>query len=107
LLAQRPDIQDRAAKAIQEMYGEDDPMCSPDDDQLHATKVVTVSRPPESMVKLIDVNSSLFSLASLSMKKAAEMRRRRDKYLGALNSDLDDRMAKGTHKPCIHRRRGI
>ena len=38
---------------------------------------------------------------SSNSKKAAEMRRRRDKYLGALNSDLDDRMAKGTHKPCI------
>ncbi|OQE14248.1 hypothetical protein PENFLA_c039G02150 [Penicillium flavigenum] len=38
---------------------------------------------------------------SSNSKKAAEMRRRRDKYLGALNSGLDDRMAKGTHKPCI------
>ncbi|KAJ5549750.1 hypothetical protein N7535_002309 [Penicillium sp. DV-2018c] len=34
-------------------------------------------------------------------QKAAEMRIRRDKYLGALNRDLDDRMAKGTHQPCI------
>ncbi|KAJ5112972.1 hypothetical protein N7456_001506 [Penicillium angulare] len=34
-------------------------------------------------------------------KKAAEMRLRRDKYLGSLNRDLDDRMEKGTHKPCI------
>lgn len=33
---------------------------------LHCTMVVTVSRPPESIVKLIDVNSSLFRLASLS-----------------------------------------
>ncbi|KAJ5419843.1 uncharacterized protein N7487_003393 [Penicillium crustosum] len=33
LLAQRPDIQNRAAKAIQEMYGQDEPMCSADDDQ--------------------------------------------------------------------------
>ncbi|KAI2767604.1 hypothetical protein DTO012A8_7155 [Penicillium roqueforti] len=38
---------------------------------------------------------------SSNSKKAAEMRIRRDKYLGALNSDLDERMAKGTHKPCI------
>lgn len=38
---------------------------------------------------------------STNSKKAAEMRMRRDKYLGALNRDLDDRMAKGTHKPCI------
>lgn len=34
-------------------------------------------------------------------KKAVEMRMRRDKYLHALNSDLDNRMEKGTHKPCI------
>ncbi|CAG8391962.1 unnamed protein product [Penicillium salamii] len=38
---------------------------------------------------------------SSNSKKAAEMRIRRDRYLGALNRDLDDRMAKGTHKPCI------
>ncbi|KAL1957906.1 hypothetical protein VTO42DRAFT_5471 [Malbranchea cinnamomea] len=34
-------------------------------------------------------------------KKAAEMRDRRDKYLSYLNKDLEDRMAKGVHKPCI------
>ncbi|KAL4981620.1 3-hydroxyphenylacetate 6-hydroxylase [Aspergillus falconensis] len=33
--------------------------------------------------------------------KAKEMRDRRDKYLSSLNRDLDDRMEKGTHKPCI------
>jgi 3-hydroxyphenylacetate 6-hydroxylase len=33
--------------------------------------------------------------------KAREMRDRRDVYLKALNQDFDDRMAKGTHKPCI------
>lgn len=33
--------------------------------------------------------------------KAKSMRSRRDIYLKALNQDLDDRMAKGTHKPCI------
>ncbi|KAI9370948.1 3-hydroxyphenylacetate 6-hydroxylase [Aspergillus egyptiacus] len=33
--------------------------------------------------------------------KAKEMRDRRDKYLSALNRDLDDRMEKGIHKPCI------
>ena len=33
--------------------------------------------------------------------KAKEMRDRRDKYLNGLNRDLDDRMEKGTHKPCI------
>lgn len=38
---------------------------------------------------------------STNSKKAAEMRMRRDRYLGALNSDLDERMEKGTHKPCI------
>lgn len=38
---------------------------------------------------------------SSNSKKAAEMRIRRDRYLGALNRDLDERMAKGTHKPCI------
>lgn len=34
-------------------------------------------------------------------QKAKEMRNRRDKYLGSLNRELDDRMEKGTHKPCI------
>ncbi|KAL4896344.1 cytochrome P450 [Aspergillus ambiguus] len=34
-------------------------------------------------------------------QKAKEMRNRRDKYLGGLNRDLDDRMEKGIHKPCI------
>ncbi|KAJ5485518.1 3-hydroxyphenylacetate 6-hydroxylase [Penicillium diatomitis] len=38
---------------------------------------------------------------SSNTKKAAEMRARRDKYLGFLNRDLEDRMEKGTHKPCI------
>ncbi|KAJ9643706.1 uncharacterized protein PV06_09111 [Exophiala oligosperma] len=33
--------------------------------------------------------------------KAREMRHRRDVYLKKLNDDLDDRMAKGTHQPCI------
>lgn len=33
--------------------------------------------------------------------KAREMRDRRDVYLKALNDGLDDRMAKGTQKPCI------
>lgn len=33
--------------------------------------------------------------------KARDMRRRRDVYLKKLNDDLDDRMAKGTHQPCI------
>jgi 3-hydroxyphenylacetate 6-hydroxylase len=34
-------------------------------------------------------------------KKAKEMRDRRDRYLTGLNRDLDDRMEKGTHNPCI------
>jgi len=34
-------------------------------------------------------------------KKAREMRHRRDVYLKKLNQDLDDRMEKGTHQPCI------
>ncbi|KAL4959835.1 cytochrome P450 [Aspergillus stella-maris] len=38
---------------------------------------------------------------STNSHKAKEMRDRRDKYLNALNRDLDDRMRKGTHKPCI------
>ncbi|KAF2164989.1 hypothetical protein M409DRAFT_67662 [Zasmidium cellare ATCC 36951] len=38
---------------------------------------------------------------SFGTRKAAEMRRRRDVYLTKLNKDLDDRMEKGTHKPCI------
>jgi 3-hydroxyphenylacetate 6-hydroxylase len=32
---------------------------------------------------------------------AKDFRNRRDVYLTKLNRDLDDRMAKGTHKPCI------
>ncbi|KAH7130366.1 cytochrome P450 [Dendryphion nanum] len=39
-----------------------------------------------------------FSFGSM---KAREMRRRRDVYLTRLNRDLDDRMQKGVHKPCI------
>lgn len=38
---------------------------------------------------------------SFGSAKAREMRDRRDVYLTKLNRDLDDRMAKGTHKPCI------
>ncbi|KXT16552.1 hypothetical protein AC579_6314 [Pseudocercospora musae] len=34
-------------------------------------------------------------------RKATEMRARRDVYLRKLNQDLDDRMEKGTHSPCI------
>lgn len=34
-------------------------------------------------------------------KAAKDYRNRRDLYLTKLNSDLDDRMAKGIHKPCI------
>ena len=33
--------------------------------------------------------------------KAREMRNRRDKYLTALNDGLDERIANGTHSPCI------
>lgn len=33
--------------------------------------------------------------------KAREMRNRRDKYLADLNNGLDERIAKGTHGPCI------
>lgn len=38
---------------------------------------------------------------SAGKTKAAEYRRRRDAYLGKLNQDLEDRVAKGTHQPCI------
>jgi 3-hydroxyphenylacetate 6-hydroxylase len=38
---------------------------------------------------------------SFGSKKAREMRNRRDVYLNRLNRDLDDRMEKGVHKPCI------
>ncbi|KAL5363048.1 cytochrome P450 [Aspergillus floccosus] len=38
---------------------------------------------------------------SSNSQKAKEMRNRRDKYLNGLNRDLDDRMEKGIHKPCI------
>ncbi|KAI5201683.1 cytochrome P450, partial [Aureobasidium subglaciale] len=38
---------------------------------------------------------------SVGSKRAREMRQRRDVYLTKLNKDLDDRMEKGTHKPCI------
>jgi 3-hydroxyphenylacetate 6-hydroxylase len=41
------------------------------------------------------------NLWSKGSKSAAEMRSRRDVYLKRLNKDLDDRMEKGTHKPCI------
>lgn len=33
LLSTRPDIQDKASKAIEEFYGKGEPMCSADDDQ--------------------------------------------------------------------------
>lgn len=38
---------------------------------------------------------------SFGSKHARDMRHRRDVYLKKLNSDLDDRMASGTHQPCI------
>lgn len=38
---------------------------------------------------------------SFGSKRAREMRNRRDVYLKALNKGLEDRMEKGTHKPCI------
>ncbi|KAL5115105.1 hypothetical protein ACEQ8H_007020 [Pleosporales sp. CAS-2024a] len=38
---------------------------------------------------------------SSGTKAAREMRMRRDGYLTKLNKDLDDRMKKGIHKPCI------
>ncbi|KAF7846058.1 hypothetical protein BT93_L5408 [Corymbia citriodora subsp. variegata] len=38
---------------------------------------------------------------SAGSRRAREMRGRRDVYLKKLNDDLDERMAKGTHKPCI------
>lgn len=34
-------------------------------------------------------------------KKAAEYRQRRDRYLGKFNRELEDKVAKGTHEPCI------
>lgn len=42
-----------------------------------------------------------FNPINLSSKRAKEMRNRRDVYLTKLNKDLDDRMEKGIHKPCI------
>ncbi|KAF6805142.1 cytochrome p450 phenylacetate [Colletotrichum sojae] len=38
---------------------------------------------------------------NLHSAKAREMRNRRDVYLSGLNRGLDERMANGTHKPCI------
>ncbi|OAP62709.1 hypothetical protein AYL99_01936 [Fonsecaea erecta] len=38
---------------------------------------------------------------SFGSAHARDMRRRRDVYLKKLNDDLDDRMAKGIHQPCI------
>lgn len=38
---------------------------------------------------------------SFGSRKAREMRNRRDVYLKRLNQDLDGRMEKGIHKPCI------
>lgn len=42
-----------------------------------------------------------FNPVNMSSKRAKEMRNRRDVYLTKLNRDLDDRMEKGIHKPCI------
>ncbi|KAF2838829.1 cytochrome P450 [Patellaria atrata CBS 101060] len=46
---------------------------------------------------------SLLRLNPLSVgsRRARQMRDRRDVYLSRLNRDLDDRMEKGIHKPCI------
>lgn len=38
---------------------------------------------------------------NLHSAKAKEMRSRRDTYLSALNKGLDDRIANGSHSPCI------
>lgn len=38
---------------------------------------------------------------SFGSQKAQTMRKRRDVYLNKLNRDLEDRMAKDLHKPCI------
>lgn len=38
---------------------------------------------------------------SRGSRRAREMRNRRDVYLTRLNRDLDDRMEKGVHEPCI------
>ncbi|KAL1651888.1 hypothetical protein SLS58_000011 [Diplodia intermedia] len=38
---------------------------------------------------------------SWAKKRSREVRNRRDVYLHRLNADLDARMARGTHKPCI------
>ncbi|KAK1585569.1 cytochrome P450 [Colletotrichum navitas] len=38
---------------------------------------------------------------NMQSARAREMRNRRDVYLAALNRSLDERMADGTHKPCI------
>ncbi|GKT45363.1 3-hydroxyphenylacetate 6-hydroxylase [Colletotrichum spaethianum] len=38
---------------------------------------------------------------NMQSAKAREVRNRRDAYLTALNKGLDERMANGTHKPCI------
>ena len=38
---------------------------------------------------------------SYGKRKAAEYRRRRDRYLDELNSDLDRRMKDGSYRPCI------
>lgn len=38
---------------------------------------------------------------SAGRARAREMRRRRDVYLKKLNDDLEDRMRRGVHKPCI------
>jgi 3-hydroxyphenylacetate 6-hydroxylase len=38
---------------------------------------------------------------SFGSQKAQDMRQRRDVYLNKFNRDLEDRMEKGLHKPCI------
>lgn len=38
---------------------------------------------------------------STTSSRATDMKRRRDRYMAALDQDLDDRIAEGTEKPCI------
>lgn len=50
----------------------------------------------QDYIPLLRLNPFSFGTA-----KAREMRDRRDVYLTALNKGLDERIANGTHKPCI------
>jgi 3-hydroxyphenylacetate 6-hydroxylase len=54
-----------------------------------------------TMTNLQDCIPILRTLLSGTTKKALKLRQRRDIYFAQLNDELDDRIQKGTHTPCI------